>query len=365
MKLLNSAIRSTAKLGAVTLGVAAAGAAVTAAVWPRRKKFNLHGKVVLITGGSRGLGLALARGFAGEGARLAICARNEAELESARADLKRRSADVLTVVTDVSDPAQAQELVDKVIARYGRIDVLINNAGIIQIGPLATLTLADFETAMETIFWGTVYMTTAALPHLMERDEARIVNITSIGGRVSVPHLLPYSCAKFATVAFSEGLRAELRGTGIKTVTIAPGLMRTGSFVNARFKGDDEREAAWFSVSASLPGLAMSAKRAARKIILATERGTAQKILTLPANLLALLHGNFPGATADLLGLVNQLLPHGQGDASRVIRPHLHQSQVLERLTFLGRQAARRNLQDVGGNASKVDGAPSGAAQFG
>src|SRR5205807_4694011 len=143
-------------------------------------------------------------------------------------------------------------------------------AGTISVGPIQTMTVEDFRDAMDVMFWGMVYTTLEALPHFQRNQHGRIVNITSIGGKISVPHLLPYSCAKFAAVAFSEGLRAELHGTGVQAITIAPGLMRTGSFLNAEFKGDDEREAAWFSLSASLPGPSMSATRAARQIISAT-----------------------------------------------------------------------------------------------
>jgi len=173
----------------------------------------------------------------------------------------------------------------------------------------------DFESAMNVMFWGVVYTTLAVLPHMLERKEGRIVNITSIGGKVAVPHLLPYACSKFAAVAFSEGLRAELKGEGVKVTTIAPGLMRTGSFRQAWFKGDAEREAVWFSLGATLPGPSMSAARAARQIVAATTRGQAEKILSMPAKILALSHGLFPGATADLLGYINRwMLPKGRNE---------------------------------------------------
>lgn len=314
-------------------------------MWRRRPTFDLTGKVVLITGGSRGLGLALARGFAKEGARLVLCARDEAELRAAQEDLAKWTSDVLALPCDVSDCGQVQLMVEAAMREYGQIDVLVDNAGVIQVGPLKTMTIDDFDRAMEVIFWGTVYTTMAVLPHMLERRHGRIVTITSVGGKVSVPHLLPYSCAKFAAVAFSEGLRAELQGIGVQAITIAPGLMRTGSFLNAEFKGDDDREAAWFSLSSSLPGASMSAQRAARQIIAATKRGDAEKILSLPANLIALLHGVFPGATADLLGLINRALPHGHGVESHRMAPYVHQKPLLNALTAAGRRAAREHLQ--------------------
>ena len=209
------------------------------------------------------------------------------------------------------------------------------------------MTLEGFEHAMQVMFWGTVYPAMALLPQFCSRGSGRIVNITSIGGKVAVPHLLPYTCAKFATVGFSEGLRAELAGKGVKVVTIAPGLMRTGSFLNAWFKGDQERESTWFGLSSSMPGLSMSADRAARQIVAATARGDAEKILSTPANILARFHGLFPGATADILGVVDRLiLPRGGPSGARRGRETRSlQSPMMTAATVLGRIAARRFLQ--------------------
>lgn len=330
---------------AVILGSAAIAAGLTGAMRRRGRAMDLRGKVVLITGGSRGLGLALARGFAKEGARLILCARDENELQAAKQDLAKSAAQVLTVPCDVSDRLQVEHLIGEGVRHYGRIDVLVNNAGVIQVGPLESMTIEDFERAMNVMFWGTVYTSLAVLPHMRRLEQARIVNITSIGGKVSVPHLVPYSCAKFAAVAFSEGLRAELQGSGVKVVTIAPGLMRTGSYVNAHFKGDVNSEAAWFSTSASLPGLSIGAARAAGQIISATRTGRAERILTPQANALARFHGLFPGLTADLLGLVNRLLPRGDGQTERGADSPILQAPWLRALTTLGRRAAREFRQ--------------------
>ncbi len=329
--------------GSLLLAAAGIGGAYFLSRATRRSLPRLRGSVVLITGGSRGLGLVLASSFLREGCRVAICARDAAELEAARLELQNDSS-VFTVECDVGVPRQVDSMVNQVVGHFGGIDVLVNNAGEIQVGPLSSMTVMDFEQALRVMFWGTVYPTLALLPHLRARCSGRIVNITSIGGKVAVPHLLPYTCAKFAAVGFSEGLRAELAGTGVRVVTIAPGLMRTGSFLNAYFKGDPERESVWFGLSSSLPGISMSAERAARQIVEATRRGTAEKILTVPANLLARWHGLFPGLTADTLGLINRLLlPSGDGRGA--IRGH--QARVLEEpwmkaLTALGRSAARR-----------------------
>ena len=327
------------------LGSGAAAGGLGAFLWSRRQGDSLRGKVVLITGGSRGLGLALARGFARQGASLALCARSEDELDSARRDLSAVTPDVLTLPCDVSDRQQVDRLITAALDRYGRIDVLVNNAGRISVGPVDSMTVEDFEQAMAVMFWGTVYPTLAVLPHMRSRGEGRIVNITSIGGKVSVPHLVPYSCAKFAAVAFSEGLRAELSETGIKVVTIAPGLMRTGSYRNAVFKGDAAAESVWFSAGASIPAITIGAERAARQIIAAARRGQAERILSTPAKLLALAHGMFPGTVSEILGLVNRLLPHDGHQARRGSESAALEKPWLRAVTVLGRQAAERFLQ--------------------
>ena len=297
--------------------LAGAGLAVAGHFLARSlRQADLRGQVVLITGGSRGLGLALAREFAKHGCRLALCARTAADLDKAREELESGGADVMTFVCDVSDPTQVGQMVDTVMGQFGRVDILVNNAGIISVGPVQNMTRQDFEEALAVDFWGVLNPILAVLPQMRERKGGRIVNVTSIGGKVSVPHLLPYSCAKFAATALSEGLRAELARDGITVTTIVPGLMRTGSYFNAFFKGNKPREFAWFGLGDNLPGLSISAERAAREIVTATRRGEAERILSVPANVLALAHGLAPGAMSDLLALVNRFgLPAPSEDA--------------------------------------------------
>lgn len=306
--------------------------------------YSLRGKVVLITGGSRGLGLVMAREFAREGARVAICARRPEELDAARADLKGRGAEVLAVPCDVTDRAQVKEMMNVVRDHFGRVDVLVNNAGVIQVGPIEVMTVEDYETAMKTHFWGPLYTSLAVLPEMRRRREGRIVNISSIGGKISLPHLVPYSASKFALVGLSEGLRAELLKDGIVVTTVCPGLMRTGSPRNALFKGKHRAEYAWFAISDSLPVTSMNAVRAARQIVAATRRGDAEVILTIQAQLAARFHGLFPGMTADLLGLVNKLLPEAGGIGRARAKGKDSQSSLAPSvLTALSEKAAVKN----------------------
>lgn len=323
--------------------------------WLRRRRAeDLTGRVVLITGSSRGLGFCLAQTLAREGCRLIICARDRVEVEQARQELVALGAEVEAVVCDVGNREQVDALVAQAQQRFGHIDILINNAGILQVGPLANLTLDDFESTMDVIYWGVVYPTLAVLPAMRARGNGHIVNVTSVGGRVSVPHLLPYSGAKFAAVGFSEGLRAELAGTGVKVTTILPGLMRTGSYYNAFFKGQASKEYAWFSLGGGLPLLTISAENAARQIVEAIRYGESERTLGLPAQLLARLHGLFPGATSDLLGLAGRLIQPGSGPRTDPVKGIVAEEQLppfsrwlIRRLTVLSRRAAHRLHQFV------------------
>ena len=279
--------------------------------------FSLSGRVVFITGGSRGLGLELARVFGSRGARVAICARDAAELERAADDLRSRGIDALALIGDMRVPTVVERTISEVAEQLGPIDVLVNNAGTIEVGPLDAMTIDDYRNAMETHFWAPLHAIGAVLPSMRERRTGRILNIASIGGRVSVPHLLPYSASKFALVGYSEGLRAELSRFGIRVTTVVPGLMRTGSPERATFKGRNTLEYFWFSLGDSLPFISVDVTQAAQAIVDAAERGSADLTISLPAKLLSLAHGIAPGLLTDALGLVARVMPSFGGIGRR------------------------------------------------
>jgi NAD(P)-dependent dehydrogenase (short-subunit alcohol dehydrogenase family) len=303
-----------------TLGL---GAMAAALVWRRRDPYVFQGRSVVITGGSRGLGLVMARALADEGARLTLVARSEDELDRAVADIRARRpfVDVLKVVADVRRRYDAERAIAQAFEHHGSVDVVINNAGIVQVGPIDHMTLSDYEDAMNTHFWGPLYMTVAALPHMRRQGEGRIVNISSIGGKIAVPHLVPYSASKFALVGLSDGLRAELAAENIVVTTVCPGLMRTGSPVNAMFKGRRPQEYAWFAISDSLPLSSIDATRAARQIINACRYGDAELIISVQAKLAVLVRYVAPELFAGVMALTNQLLPSpaptSDGDQAR------------------------------------------------
>ncbi len=292
------------------LGIAAG---MTAMQLLFRRNYDLRGKTVFVSGGSRGLGLLLAREFAARGSKIAISARDGQALERAAADVRQYGSDVLPLETDITLREDAETAIDQIRRHYGPVDVLINNAGTICVGPLEVTTIDDFRDSLNTHFWGPYFTTMAALPDMQKAKQGRIVNISSIGGKISVPHLLPYCVGKFALTGFSQGLRSALLKDQIYVTTVCPGLMRTGSPRNALFKGNNEAEYAWFSISDALPGLSMNAERAARRIVNACVAGDAEIILSVPAMAAIKFEAMFPAITTDLLGIVNQLLPSANG----------------------------------------------------
>ena len=296
---------------------------------------DLRGKRAVVTGGSRGLGFALARELRAQGARVAICARGEQQLLTAQAKL---GDDVVAIPCDVTDRAQVDAFLDEV----GPVDILVNNAGVIAVGPWQTQTVDDYRELLDIHFFGVVHTTLAVLPSMVERGEGRIANVTSIGGKVSVPWLLPYTASKFAAVGFSEGLRAELAGTGVKVTTVVPGLMRTGSFLAAWFKGDRASlEYGLFAPLSGTPATTVSAERAARRIVGAVRRGDAEVTLGLHALLAARTSGVAPAVVQTVLGLVARALPEVHG-TQRVRGSDIDSAVDDLPLTAPGRRAAKR-----------------------
>lgn len=354
MRRRNKVILGGFATGTLVAGVAAGAGAVFAArkalrlfnEWQRERGDDLRGQTVVITGSSRGLGLALAEEFARHGCKIVLSARNERELVRARQQVERLGADVSAVTCDVSRPDQAEHLINAARQHFGRVDILVNNAGTISVGPIQSHNLEDFREAMDVIFWGMVQPTLAVLPSMMERGHGKIVNITSVGGRISMPHLLPYSSAKFATVGFSEGLHAELKKHGIHVLTVVPGLMRTGSHLHAQFKGKHEQEYGWFAVGATNPLLSVSVESAAKQVVNATRHRRPDLVIGWHTRALLHAHGASPGLAAEALALINRLLPGIQDGTGEKKRGRDIESAVARSpLTALGRRAAKRYNQ--------------------
>ena len=282
-----------------------------------RRRADLRGQVALIVGGSRGLGLALAREFAAAGCRLVIAARDEGDLAEARRVLEAQGAEVVSCRCDVGNRADIDLAVAAARERFGAIDLLVNVAGLIQVGPAESMTMDDFRNSFAVNFWAPLHAMDAVIREMRDRRRGRIVNITSIGGVIPLPHLLPYVCSKAAAVALSEGLGAELSKDGIKVTTVIPGLMRTSSFPHAWFKGDASRELAWFRALSTSRLTAASADRAARRIVAAVARGDSQLVLTLSAKVGRVTTALLPGFVRHLFAFANRLLSNGSGDRNK------------------------------------------------
>lgn len=328
----------------LTIGAVAAGA--WALSRSARPNYSLEGKIVVITGGSRGLGLVMARQICAEGGRVVLLARDSDELGRAREDLTSRGSEVLTISCDLTQRAQIENAVNEIVERFGGVDVLINNAGIIEVGPLEHMERGDFEKAMDLHFWAAYELIMETAPHMRRRGGGRIVNIASIGGQIAVPHLAAYCASKFALVGLSDSVRTELARDRIYVTTVTPGLMRTGSHVNARFKGNHAAEYGWFSTAASLPFASIGAERAAKKILLTCRRG--QPALTTPLAARVLIVGNtlFPNTAGRAMRLVNAFLPgavDSSGDELRSGRQSRAHSAVPDWLTQLADRAIERN----------------------
>ncbi|PYT02032.1 MAG: ketoacyl reductase [Acidobacteria bacterium] len=297
-----------------TISLAAIGIAGAALAYRAVKpKYKIRDKVVLITGGSRGLGLVLARELAERGAKIAICARDRDDLQRAKQDLESRGAEVFDAICDVREQVDVETMVADVRSRFGRIDILVNNAGVIQVGPLETQTQNDFEGAMKVHFWGPYFTMRAVLPEMRLRGEGRIANISSIGGKIAVPHLAPYCASKFALAGLSKAMGAELAKDNIYVTSVFPGLMRTGSHINALFKGQNDKEFALFSLMNGLPLTSVSAENAAGQIANAIENGSAELVISPQAKIAATASALFPSLTSGILALTNSLLPSDGG----------------------------------------------------
>jgi NAD(P)-dependent dehydrogenase (short-subunit alcohol dehydrogenase family) len=295
---------------AAAVGLTAAGYLIGQAVVRSRRHYDLTDKVAIVTGGSRGIGLAIARELIARGAKVTICARHADDLALAEDELAGRG-DVLSVVCDVTQADEIRNVVEQTRARFGPIDVLVNNAANIVVGPQSHMKLADYRDAMDTIYEAALLFMLDVLPEMQRRGRGRIVNVASFGGKIPSPHLAPYAAAKHALVGLSESLRSELVNDGVYITTVCPGLVRSGSALrSAQFKGQHEKERAWFTAGDMTPVVSIDAGRLAARIVDALQNGDAELISPWPAAVQSSLHGLMPGLSTEVAGLVNRLLPN-------------------------------------------------------
>ncbi len=209
-----------------------------------RRVKSFQGKVAIVTGGGgSGIGNALVNELASRGAKVAFC--DIAKLEKTRGELATHAVESYAEQVDMADKRAIDAFVEHVLARFGHIDLLINNAGI-ALGDLTfgETTQADFERITNINYWGVIHTTQRCYPHLLQRPEAAIVNLSSSQGILALPYLVPYCTTKFAVRGFTDSLRAEHRIRGIKNVTVHtvhPGAVATNITLNADYHNSSTR----------------------------------------------------------------------------------------------------------------------------
>jgi short-subunit dehydrogenase len=279
--------------------------------------YSFRNRAVVITGGSRGLGLALAEEFVRSGARVALLARDSDELDQARALLLERvTGEIITLSCDVTQRAELARAFEQVEGVFGSIDILVNNAGVITVGPFETMDRDDFAGVLELQVHSIVNSVQLLLPQLRQ-SRGRVVNICSIGGKVPVPHMSSYCAAKFALAGLSATLHAELGAQGVTVTTVFPGLMRTGSVIQAVVKGNHEKEFAWFAAGDSVPLVSVSARYAARRILAGIRDGDAEVVFPVTMRLAELARAAFPELFALTMREAARFFPEGDSTERR------------------------------------------------
>ncbi len=278
------------------------------------KHSSVRGKSVLITGGSRGLGFALAQELLSKGARVTILARQHEELHRAHSLLRSEfpNGELQLLAADVTDASSLNKALQEAIENWNGLDIIINNAGAISVGPFASMERADFEAQMNLHLFAVIDATLAILPQFRKQGRGHIVNICSLGGRVAVPHMLPYDTSKFALAGFSQGLTSELKSENILVTTVYPTVMRTGSPIQAVFKGDHEKEFAWFASIDNMPGISLEASSAAQQIVESIENEDTELVPSVIAKARLTLGTLFPEIINAAMAFVTSLLPKGE-----------------------------------------------------
>lgn len=372
---LNNIIRRET---AMLLGASAASLYLANRFWLSRP-FSFDGKSVLITGGSRGLGLELAKQLVKEGAKVAILARDAQELAKAASILESHALHphlILPIICDVTNEEQARDAYYEVCEKFGSLDMLINNAGAILVGPAKSMTRADYMAQLELHLFAAMRFTElisnqhgCALSRETNKSEfeakylsprktlegPRIVNIISMGGKVGVPHMLPYDVSKFALAGYSQGIRSELAAQGISVTNIYPALLQTGSPIQAVFKGDHEKEYAWFASADNLPGLSMNVETAARLIIEAARKRKGEVILSTLGKIREVLNAFIPDTMSSMMAILAATLPKGQSDEYKTgaeASSEFESAPLTRALSARAKKAAERNNQKPKTNAA-------------
>lgn len=303
--------------------------------------------VALVVGASRGLGFLIAEDLVRRGHDVVLSSRDVEQLERARARLESVDPDAALwcLPCDVSQRDQVDALVQGAETQTGGIDVCVIVAGVIQVGPFAATREEHFRQSMDVMAWGPIHIAQALVPRMVERGYGCVGVVSSVGGRVPAPRLLPYTAAKFAALGFAEGLAVELAGTGVTATAVIPGLMRTGSHEAATYFGDARRQYAWFASLASMPVITVNAESAAHTIVGGVLAGRRVVHVGWVAKVASLAHGVAPGLVIRGSQLVSRVLPRGEDPtivSGSQVRRGLR-SRLVDRLTVRADIAAQRS----------------------
>jgi short-subunit dehydrogenase len=258
---------------------------------PRRK----HGPVAVITGASSGLGRATALEFASRGISVVLASRRKEALNKVAAECKRFAVEALVVVTDVSDEVAVGKLSQETYLHFGRLDIWVNNAMVGMYGDFERVPSEDFRRVIETSFFGYVNGSRAALPYFRRQGQGILVNIASVLGTFGIPHMSSYVAAKHAIVGFSDALRQELRGSGIRVCTVLPSSMDTPFYANAgNYTGREIRP---------VPPV-FNPANVAIAIVKAVERNRDYVFVPMVGAAIPVARAVWPGLTSRIAGLI-------------------------------------------------------------
>lgn len=213
---------------------------------------GIEGKVVVITGASSGLGAATARRLSAEGAKVVLGARRAERLEALVQEIQSAGGEAIAVTTDVTKRADVKNLVDTAVNRFGRVDVLLNNAGVMPLAPLERLAVEEWEQLLDVNLKGVLYGIAAALPHFQSQKSGHLINVSSVYGHIVVPGSAVYSATKAAVLTISEGFRQEVKPYNVRTTVISPGAVAT-ELVNSIGQKDVSEQVKDFVAKIAIP----------------------------------------------------------------------------------------------------------------
>ena len=275
----------------------------------RTPRIDLTGKVIVVTGAGSGIGRALAAELTRRGANLAISDWNADSVAETARMIEGRGTKVLTDSFDVSDRAAFEAHAERVFEEFGRADIVINNAGVSLAAQVATMTYEDLEWVVDIDFWGVVHGTKAFLPHILERGDGAIVNVSSVYGLFGVPTQSGYNAAKFAVRGFTEALQQEVAGTDVVVTRVHPGGIKTNIVRHGRMResieagGDAEQMAQQFENA-----VRTTPERAAEIIVNGLVKRKPRILIGPDAVMLDLLVRLLPVRYQSVMGLLNKLM---------------------------------------------------------